>query len=127
MTTKKDAVNKGLAAVLGGPVGQQETVTPADPKKLARAPRKPAGSAKGSGKSTTIKSSKRESVKPKILVETRKKPGAAPEGKIKVTYYIEQDTVRQLKHLAVDLARKDSALVEEAMQDLVRKYAKKKL
>jgi len=117
MKNKKDAVSKGLSAVLGGSSLKNEE----KPKPVHR-------------KTTTItevktrtpakRSTTRQNTKPKTTC-AKKKPGEAAEGKAKVTYYINQDVVKQLKHLAVDFGAKDSALVEEAMQDLVKKYNNK--
>ena len=38
---------------------------------------------------------------------------------------IDQDRIKELKHLAVDLDKSLGALLEEAIQDLLKKYEKK--
>lgn len=38
---------------------------------------------------------------------------------------VDEERIKQLKHLAVDTGRSLGALLEEAIQDLVRKYKKK--
>jgi len=122
MTQKKDAVNKGLAAVLGTPVQRKE---PAAETPAAKAP-KAAKPAKGKASPSSQKAATGASAKAAETTGAKKKPGAAPEGKTKVTYYIDAVVVRKLRHLCVDQERRDSAMVEEAMADLVAKYAKKK-
>jgi predicted transcriptional regulator len=39
---------------------------------------------------------------------------------------IDQDVLKMLKHLAVDLDQSLGALLEEAIQDLIKKYKAKK-
>ena len=39
---------------------------------------------------------------------------------------IDQDRIKDLKHLAVDTSRSLGELLEEAIKDLVKKYKKKK-
>lgn len=54
-----------------------------------------------------------------------KKPGAAPEGKSKVTYYIDSTTVKNLKYLSIEMGRDYSDLADEAIRTFVKKHAKK--
>ncbi len=53
-----------------------------------------------------------------------KMSGRPPRGKIKVTYYLSSDCVKSLKHLSVELDSDYSSLVEEAIRDIIRKYAR---
>lgn len=50
----------------------------------------------------------------------------APEGKSQVSYYVDTKVLKAFKRLSVDLGRRDSALVEEAMSEIVRKYKRKR-
>jgi len=53
-----------------------------------------------------------------------KKPGQAPDTKEKVTFYLDQQKMRALRHLALDLDKTYSELVEDGISDLLKKHNK---
>jgi len=54
----------------------------------------------------------------------KKKPGQAPANKAKVTFYIDQQKMRALRYLALDLNKSYSDLVEESIRDILEKHKK---
>lgn len=54
---------------------------------------------------------------------SKRRSGAAPEGKIKATYYIQEELIVRMRHLAVDLKIKDSDLVSEALRQIIVFYS----
>jgi predicted transcriptional regulator len=45
--------------------------------------------------------------------------------RVKFTTNLDEDLLKQLKKLAIDLDKRHNELLEEAIQDLLRKYGKK--
>jgi hypothetical protein len=94
MARRIDEVTSGLEKVLG-----------VEPQKSAK--RRPPGKAR-SGQN--------------VKEGTKKKPGAAPEGKTKVTYYIASDLKKRVDYAAVDLGKKASHLVEIALREWLKRH-----
>lgn len=140
----KKNLNKGLAAVFGqpdaaAPAAEQKTVQPTEQDKTPIAAPAKASAGKGKTKQPPAAKAAPAVAAPtpapapragKTVAGAKKKvvkvPGAAPEGKTKVTYYVDSKVVKAFKHLSVDLGRRDSALAEEAMGEIVRKYERKR-
>ncbi len=138
--SKKKSMNNGLAAVFGSgakkPEGQTEgaevpakqpepEATGPEAKAAAKpkartAPAKTAANKKASAPAKGLKKASGAKKKPE------RAPGAAPEGKSKVSYYVDSEVLKAFKHLAVDKGSRDSHLVEEAMREYVRKHERKR-
>lgn len=121
---KQGDVRRGLAAVFGGaghtkpePMGEPSEATvkvrPADSNSLS-APTLAAKAAKGALAKT----------EQAPLSQDHRWHRATPEGKVKATYYLDQALVTQMKHLAIDLRKKDSDMVAEGLLEVIKKYIK---
>ena len=65
-------------------------------------------------------------VKSSILLSVKKECKQQPMGNKKVfSTRIDEDRIKDLKHLAVDLDKSLGTLLEEAIEDLLNKYEKK--
>jgi len=104
---------KGLTSIFDGPSSQpasSETLTKQKPKST-----KPVKA----GPETKAEATKNEMAGP-----AKKKPGQAPDNKEKVTFYLDRQKMRALRHLALDLNKSYSELVEDGIEDLLRKHHK---
>lgn len=131
MAEQKSAMQRGLAAVFEGTASSAGAAGGTEmPAKSKSKETKPAG-AKTAAKPPFRPG--REGAR-KVVAQTsagssskKKRPGAAPAGKVKATYYIDETIVVTMKHLAVDLRKRESALVEEGLREIIKKYEKKRL
>ncbi len=133
MATKK-IVKKGLAAVFEDAAQRlEETETRTN---MAELPTKAIiGRQKGDVRSPLLKrdpetmtTSPRSSGKnkgDKVRKSVKKKPGSAPDGKVKATYYVDEILVARMKHIAVDFGKSYSDLIEEGLQVIITKYQRK--
>ena len=122
MTTKKNAVSQGVAAVLGTPDPSKKSA----PIKSKLPSHKTSRSKKDDVPSPSKITNQGDFVMPRGVTVAKRKPGEAAEGKIKATYYINENVLRDFKHLCVDLDISGSEAVEKAMADLVKKHHKKR-
>jgi hypothetical protein len=121
MSKDKNAVKKGIEAVFGNAQAFQ------------RCAPKASGNVQIADESQMVEESsiagnhKWGSKDDPLQVEPvpRKKGGGGHPRKIKVTYYIDANCVKSLKYLAVELDADYSSLVEEAVRDILRKYARR--
>jgi hypothetical protein len=122
MSRDRSSVRKGVAAVFAG-TGQIpeniEAVINSVGASNGEEFMQPGGAARvasnnGAGEAWEAKSQ----------TKTKKRSGQAPDGKVKVTWYIDESLVAKMKHLAVDFRRRDSDLVAEGIQEILKKYEK---
>lgn len=116
------AVGRGVAAVFGTP----------DPKTVIK---EPSAASRRKGNAGDASAQEHPPVKktgklspPKTqsaAVDDKKRPGAAPDGKVKVTWYIDEHLFSKIKHLAVDLRKRDSVLVTECLEVGLAVFTKK--
>lgn len=111
---KVKAVTKGITSVLDGPAEpiKESKAKPAT-KKPARVKSKTVGVAAPAAKKVASGSKK-------------KAPGAAPEGTTKRTYYVEDALLEGMVKVGMILRRGPGSLVNEAIEDFVKKHTKGK-
>lgn len=117
MIRKRDDVKRGVAAIFEGmgPTKSDEAGVATANDALRSA------DDGGHGVSSFASTIEKESVANQEPA-CRRRPGTAPDGKVKATYYLDQTLVTEMKHLAVDLRKKDSDMVAEGIQEIIKKY-----
>ncbi len=136
MATKK-IVKKGLAAVFEDAVKLSEE-TESRTNMTEQPPKAIIDSQKGAVRSPLPKNdTERMTTSPRSEEKTgkkiaakarrsaRKKPGDAPDGKVKATYYVDELLVARMKHIAIDFGKSYSDLIEEGLQVIITKYRRK--
>jgi len=114
MTRKADAVVSGLAKVLGSSTAEKNKSTDKKPVQKRR----------------TTSPEKQRVRKARLVGKSsgtnKKIPGAAPEGKTKVTYYIDTSIKKRIDYAAIDLDLKPSHVAEIALLQFLAKHDKKR-
>lgn len=119
---KQCDVKRGVAAVLRG-VGQPKPETVGEPgKETPKVSPADCNSFSAPTSDTQAEKGALAKAEPASPSQEHQWHGRPSEGKIKATYYLDQALVIQMKHLAIDLRKKDSDMVAEGLLEIIKKY-----
>lgn len=114
---KKGDVKRGVAAVFGA-TAQPESTSDGD---AVQTPRK-SNQMRPATSTETSKAGSLPQAGRDYLAQSDARCSHLTSGKVKATYYLDPTLVRRMKHLAVDLKKKDSDIVAEGLLEIIKKY-----